>query len=65
MRNAYKNVVGKTEGKRPLDGLKWIFRRRNVWTGLKWLRGYGPVAGSREYVNEPSGSIKDWTFLDQ
>jgi hypothetical protein len=26
--------------------------------------GYGPVAGSCEHGNEPSGSIKGWEFLD-
>jgi hypothetical protein len=26
--------------------------------------GYGPVAGSCEYGNEPSGSIKGGEFLD-
>jgi hypothetical protein len=26
--------------------------------------GYGPMVGSREGSNEPSGSIRGWEFLD-
>jgi hypothetical protein len=33
-----------------------------VWTGLIWLRA-GPVAGSCEQGNEPSGFIKCWDIL--
>jgi hypothetical protein len=48
MRNAYKILVGKHEGKRPLgricvDGriiLEWILRKLGGkgWTGFIWLR---------------------------
>jgi hypothetical protein len=34
-----------------------------VWTGLSWLR-IGPVEGSCEHGNEPSGSIKCWEVLE-
>jgi hypothetical protein len=46
-RNAYRILVGKPEGKRPLkrprrEGilLRWILERYDgvVWTGLIWLR---------------------------
>jgi hypothetical protein len=47
-RNAYRVLVGKPEGKRPLGRqdmggwpmLKWILERedRVVWTGSIWLR---------------------------
>jgi len=48
VRGAYRVLVGKTEGKRPLDNLgvdgwiilAWISRRLDVgmWTGLGWPR---------------------------
>jgi hypothetical protein len=36
-RNAYRLLVGKSEGKRPLG---WILERWDgvMWTGLVWLR---------------------------
>jgi hypothetical protein len=34
-----------------------------MWIGLIWLR-IGPAAGSCEYGNEPSVSIKGGEFLD-
>jgi hypothetical protein len=47
-RNAYRLVVGKSEGKRPLgrprrrlvDNIGWILERWDgvMWTGLVWLR---------------------------
>jgi hypothetical protein len=62
----YRALVGKPEGKRPLerpshrweDILRWIFRKWDVgvWTGLSWLR--------IECGNESSGSIKCGEFLD-
>jgi hypothetical protein len=41
-RNAYRILVGKPEGKRPLGGwtiLKWILERQDgmEWIGLIWL----------------------------
>jgi hypothetical protein len=37
-RNAYRLLVGKPEGKRPLG--RWILERWDgvMWTGLVWLR---------------------------
>jgi hypothetical protein len=35
-----------------------------VWTGSIWLR-IGPVEGSCEHGNEPSGSIKCWEVLER
>jgi len=48
-----------------IDGriiLRCIFRKWDVaaWTGLSWLR---TVAGTCEYGNEPSGSIKCREFF--
>jgi hypothetical protein len=65
-RNAYRILVGKPEGKRPLgrprsrwvDNIK-IDLREIGWDGLdRSSSGQGPVEGSCEYDNEPSGSIK-------
>jgi len=72
-RAACRVMVGKPEGKNPLerpgvDGkkkLRWIFRKWDVgvWTGLIWLR-IGQVAGTCECGNEPLDSIKCGEFLD-
>jgi hypothetical protein len=36
-----------------------------VWCGLNSFGlGYGPVGGSCEHGNEPSGSIKCWEILE-
>jgi hypothetical protein len=45
---AYRVLVGRPEGRRPLgrprrrweDNIKWIFKKwdRGAWTGLIWLR---------------------------
>jgi hypothetical protein len=63
-RNAYRILVGKPEGKRPLR------RPRRRWEGniimdlreIGW--GYGPVEGPCEHGNEPSGSKKCWEILE-
>jgi hypothetical protein len=35
------------------------------WSGLdRFGSGYGPVEGSCEHGNEPSGSIKCWEVLE-
>jgi hypothetical protein len=72
-RNAYRLLVGKPEGKRPLGR-----QRRRCVDDIKmelrvmgWERyglacsasGYGQVEGSCENGNEPAGSIKCWEFL--
>jgi hypothetical protein len=67
-RNAYMILVGKPEGKRPLgrprrmwvDNIK-IDLREIGWDGMDWIdqaQDRGPVEGSCEHGNEPSGSIK-------
>jgi len=45
--------------------LKWIFRKwdAGVWTGSSGS-GQGQAAGTCEYGNEPSGSIKYGEFLE-
>jgi hypothetical protein len=67
MRNAYKILVGKSKGKRPLgkprhrckDNIKIKLKESGVrkWTGFKWLR-MGSNAGSCINDNDLSGSIK-------
>jgi hypothetical protein len=67
-RNAYRILVGKPEGKKPLGrprrrlvGSIKMDPREIRWGGMDWIdltqdRDQG--AGSCEYSNEPSGSIK-------
>jgi hypothetical protein len=72
-RGAYRALVGKPEGRRPLgrprrrweDNIKWNCERLDggAWTGLIWLR-MGQVAGSCVYGDEPSGSIECGEFLE-
>jgi hypothetical protein len=67
-RNANRILVGKPEGKRPLgrprrrfaDNIKMDLKRgRMGWYGLdRTGSGYGPVEGSCEHGDEPSGSLK-------
>jgi hypothetical protein len=66
-RNAYRILVGKPEGKRPLrrprcrwvDNIKMDLRYDGMlWIGLIWLRIGSNGEGSCEHGNEPSGSIK-------
>jgi hypothetical protein len=61
-RTAYRILVGKTEGKRPLGRPKrrWV---DNIKMDLREI-GYGPVEDSCEHGNEPSGSIKRWEVLE-
>jgi hypothetical protein len=68
MRKEYKIMVPKPEGKGKL-GIRrhrWEYIRVLGWIfGLNssnW--GYGPVAGSREHVNDLSGLIKGGKLLD-
>jgi hypothetical protein len=66
-RNAYKILVGKPEGKRPLgrsrrrwvDNIKMDLREIG-WDGLDWieLAQDRSVEGSCEHGFEPSGSLK-------
>jgi hypothetical protein len=54
-RNAYRILVGKPEGKRPLGRprCRWVDNMKT-----------GPVDGSCEHVNEPSGSIQCWEVFE-
>jgi hypothetical protein len=63
-RKVYKVLVGKPEGKRPLERLRhrWEDGNRMDLTEIGWGSrvdpvgsGYGPVAGSCEYSDEPAG----------
>jgi hypothetical protein len=59
-RGAYRVLVGKPEGKRPLGGLRHKWEEigwRGAWTGLTWL-GTGQVESSCEQSNELSVSIR-------
>jgi hypothetical protein len=64
-RNAYRILVGKPEGKRPLgrprrrwvDNIKMVLREVG-WDGMDWIEG------SCERGNEPPGSIKCWEVLE-
>jgi hypothetical protein len=81
MRNAYSILVGKPKGKRPLRRPRYRWENNIImelrkgclenWVGGCGLdasgSGQGPVAGSSENGNEPSGSmgsIKGGKFLD-
>jgi hypothetical protein len=72
--NAYRILVGKPEGKRPLGRprRRWV---ENIKIDLKRDRrrcygldrsglGQGPVEGSCEQDNDPSGSIKCWEVVE-
>jgi hypothetical protein len=72
-RNAYRILVGKPEGKRQLgrQRRRWVDNiRKNLRDIMGWYgqdrsdSGLGPVEGSCEHGNEPSGSIKFWEILE-
>jgi hypothetical protein len=70
-RNAYRLLEGKPEVKRPLGRprRRWVdnikIRNRTGWYARDSSgSGHGPVKGSFEHVNEPSGSIKCWEVLE-
>jgi hypothetical protein len=73
-RNAYRILVGKPEGKRPLrrprrrwaDNIK-INLGEIGWDGVDWINMAQNRDQRRALVNtvvEPSGSIKCWEFLE-
>jgi hypothetical protein len=72
-RNVERILVGRLKGKRSLgkhrhrwkDNIK-MDRRDTGWAGVDWidLTGYGPVKGSCEQGNTPSGCIKCWEVLE-
>jgi hypothetical protein len=63
--NAYRILVGKPDGKRPLgrprcrwvDNIEMDLRKRG-WDGLDW------IDLAQDHGNEPSGSIKCWEVLE-
>jgi hypothetical protein len=69
-RNAYRILVGKPEGKRPLgrprrrwvDNIKMDLREIG-WDGIDWIDLAQAVEGSCEHGNEHSGSINAGKFL--
>jgi hypothetical protein len=72
-RGAYRALVGKPEGRRPLgrprrrweDNIKMDLSEVGWGHGLDQSgSGQGQVAGSCEYGDEPSGSIKCGEFLE-
>jgi hypothetical protein len=72
--NAYRILVGRPEVERLLGGprRRWVDdikidlkRHRMGWYGLdQYGSGCGPVEGSCEHGNEPSGSIKCLEVLE-
>jgi len=68
MRNAYKPLVGKSEGKRPhrcKDSIRVNLKELGWGNGLDSFDSeWGAMAGSCECSNEPSGSMKAREFLD-
>jgi hypothetical protein len=66
-RNAYRVLVGKSEGKRPLgrtrrrwvDNIK-INLREIKWDGMDWIH----LAQDRDQWRALSGSIKCWNVLE-
>jgi hypothetical protein len=73
MRNAYKILVGKPEGKRSFrrlrrrreDNIRMNFREI-WWENLEWIHvaQVGTSICPWEQYNKPSGSIKCWKCLD-
>jgi hypothetical protein len=64
-RDAYKDLVGKREGTLPLErsrrnGRIILISRRGLDSSAS---GWGPVAGSCEHGNGPSGSVNGGEFL--
>jgi hypothetical protein len=66
--NAYKVLVGKREGKRPLgrprhrcEDIKMDLREIG-WCDMDWIH-MAEDRASCEHGNEPSGSIKCWKIL--
>jgi hypothetical protein len=73
-KNAYRILVGKPEGKRPLgrprpsweDNIKMDLREIG-WCGMGWIDltlNRDQWGGPFEHGNEPSGSVKCWEILE-
>jgi hypothetical protein len=66
-RNAYRILMGKPEGKRPLgrprrrwvDNIK-MYLTEIGWVGVDWF----DMAQDRDHGNKPSGSMKCWEVLE-
>jgi hypothetical protein len=74
IRNAFKILVGKPKGKRPLgrlrhrcyDNMIMDFKERQESCGMDSSgSAEGQVAGCYEHGNEPRGSTKGGEFLDE
>jgi hypothetical protein len=68
-RNAYRLLVGKPEGKRPLERprRRWVDNIKIDVREIRWDgsgSGQGPVEGSCEHGDEPSDSLKCWEVLE-
>jgi hypothetical protein len=66
-RNAYRILVGKPEGTRPLGRprRRWMDNirmdpREIGWDGMDWIGLIWLRIWTSEHCNEPSGSIKCW-----
>jgi hypothetical protein len=76
MRNAYRILEGKPEGRRPLgrSRRRWVNNiktnlRETRWGGMDWIdlaqdRGHWRTLDSCEHGNETSGSIKCWEISE-
>jgi hypothetical protein len=66
MRNTYRILVGKLEGRRtPLRRPKRRYERTEfVWTEFVWII-WGPVADACKHSNETSDSTKGSDVLDE
>jgi hypothetical protein len=72
-RNAYRVLVGKLEGKRPLERprRRWVNNikmdlREIGWDGMDWMIWFriGTSGGLCEHGTEPSSSIRCWEILE-
>jgi hypothetical protein len=58
-------TVNQSKKRRCVDNIKMNIREMG-WGGMHWIKcgsGYGPVEGSCEHGDEPSGSIKCWKIF--
>jgi hypothetical protein len=64
-RNAYRILVGKPEGKRPLGRPRhrWVDVREVGCDGLDWI-DLAQGRGQCEHDNGHSGSVKFWKVLE-
>jgi hypothetical protein len=69
-KNAYRLLVGKPDGKRPLGRprCRWVDNIRMDLGEVEWGdwsgSGYEQVESSCEFGIEPSGSIKCWETVE-